>query len=243
MPDWSQGFSEVGARLLPEIVAQHIANRETYDVLHGDDEWIATEFDTLSEDIHESIATMADIISLSTSSFPQTIYRYFMSTVVGVLSNEKKTVFFWCGDGVRGVNGSIITMNDRIRQGVNAPPYLAYGVLPEYNQYDTDGRKYYLNIEIHDTAKIKRGFIGTDGVGDFIDEELTVIPALSGTSKNPDKQLVGSIEQFYRDNCFLEDTAITCRLRLIGEDVMNDGLFYPGLLPDDTTLIVFKRDD
>lgn len=154
------------------------------------------------------------------------IEDHLLFTVVGVAVTEKETIFFACGDGMIIVNGMRMSLGPF--EG-NMPPYLGYGLLghsPEMHSLDP--------VLVSATDEVSTFMIATDGVDDLIANEQSVMPGM--------ERFVGGIEQFWEEDRYFNGNPelVSRQLKIIGRDwpMANPS---PGLLADDTTLIVGRK--
>ncbi|HEY9701311.1 MAG TPA: protein phosphatase 2C domain-containing protein [Allocoleopsis sp.] len=213
--------TEVGAKLAVKLLGEILVKRlENYP---NADFWSEVQQDLL-ELIQVLAVNMGDNLS-------QIVIDYFLFTLIGVIITEEITTIFSLGDG-------IIILNDKITQlgpfPHNAPPYFAYNLIPHYQKYD-----FKINHQLP-TDQVQSILIGTDGVEDLI---------LSHTKNIPGKEeLVGDINQFWQEDIYFQNPdMIRRKLSLINTDITQGNWFhqelikYSGLLSDDTTLIVIKK--
>lgn len=165
----------------------------------------------------------------SSESLTKIIDRYLLFTIVGVVITPTETITFSIGDGVVFVNGEVSYMG---KFADNAPPYLAYGLV----------RPDLIDFQIHDrlpTSTVKSILIGTDGVVDLMEAEFSLIKK---------SEMVGGISQFWQDDRYFSNPdRIRRKLSQINHESIKpkweDRTFTKkiGLLPDDTTLIVIRK--
>jgi hypothetical protein len=178
------------------------------------------------------------------------VHDYFLFTVVGCLITQRFAYVFSVGDGVIAVNGDVEMLGPFPG---NAPPYPMYAAMAP-GTASADHSKFCLRPPIpltvpfavsHETAKGNRGcegvqtiLLGTDGVGDFIAAEQRTLPGKD--------EAVGPLAQFWtEDKYFRNPDMVRRRLTLINREVVHveGGALErePGLLPDDTTVVVVRR--
>jgi len=160
---------------------------------------------------------------------PQVLADYFLFTVVGVVIQPHKTTVFAWGDGVIWVNGAAIA---GMAVQNNAPPYPAYELLKP------QGQTFWW--QQWPTATVQSLMIGTDGVEELIARADRPLPGKT--------EPVGDISQFWQQDCYFKNPdQVRRRLALINREVVQPdwgdrGLVKsPGLLADDTTLVVIRR--
>jgi hypothetical protein len=162
------------------------------------------------------------------------INDYFLFTVVGVFLTRRETVFFSLGDGLLVINGRLISLGPFPG---NAPPYLAYGLVPGSLQATPDALSFQVQ-KVMPTREVQSFLIGTDGVGDLIQAAGRRLPGK--------KERIGALEQFWQqDRYFANPDMIRRRLAAINRDAVTveqgRTRWEAGLLSDDTTLIVGRR--
>ncbi len=177
------------------------------------------------------LTQLQSLIKAMGGNWAQTIQDYFLFTVVGVLITPMETLTFAMGDGAIALNGVFTSLGPFPN---NAPPYLAYGLL------DTVPTPAW-QIQHHlPTEQVQSLLIGTDGVVDLVAVSDRALPGKS--------EWVGGVEQFWQqDRYFANPDMVRRRLALINREVVqpdweNQTLVkHPGLLRDDTTLVVVRR--
>jgi Protein phosphatase 2C len=151
-------------------------------------------------------------------------------TVVGAVVTPEHTLVFSAGDGVWALNGEVHRLGPFPG---NAPPYLAYGLLePGAGSLRTN--------TLRPTAEVDSLLLGTDGAADLAD--------LAGARVPERDEPVGPLAQFWSDERYFHNPdALRRRLSLLNrESVRADFpaqrlVRVPGLLSDDTTLVVLRR--
>lgn len=171
-------------------------------------------------------------------SLDRLVHNYFLFTTVGLVMTPGVSIFFSVGDGAYAFNGALKILGPFPE---NAPPYIVYPLTN--TAYKTEWLKFKIHAVLP-TAELDCGLIATDGISDLLDKENQHIPG-----KNIQ---VGPIEQFWMNDRFYDEQEfelITPWLRQLNSEVVRakkDGDTTRlerscGLLPDDTTLIVFRR--
>jgi hypothetical protein len=167
-------------------------------------------------------------------------FNSLLFTIVGVIMTPEETAIFSFGDGVFALNGKVTVIAPA---GGNAPPYIGQrlvpGLMPEK----------YLKFTVHTvvpTKDVRHLLIGSDGVKDFDASAELMLP---GTDEQ-----VGPLSQFWTDPVFVNNPdAIRRRLAMANRDTVEystdaEGRLQgvprikKGLLHDDTTLLVIKRE-
>ncbi len=158
----------------------------------------------------------------------QIINEHFLFTLVGCVLTETMSWFFSIGDGYLAVNGTELPLGSF--EG-NMPPYLSYALVT------TALAPSLLKGTIHRvlaTTDLDSFVLGTDGLQDYVKRKSDPIPGKT--------ELVGSLDQLAKvDRYFLNPDALRRRLSLISRDTFREGRPVPGLLGDDTTLVVGRR--
>ena len=217
----SSPHSEVGAWITARLIVEFVVNRIQRFAVDDMNRAIAdpTFWEKIRQDMLAQLRVLANAMG---TSLTQMVTDYFLATIVGFVITPKATVVFSHGDGIYMVNGMISPINPLTG---NAPLYLAYGLtgtdLPVELKFTLHG--------VVDTSTIGTLLIGTDGVTELFEVSDRMLPGR--------REPVGDIVQFYDDHYFANPFAISRRLNII------NGLFVPepGLLHDDSTLIVARR--
>jgi hypothetical protein len=149
------------------------------------------------------------------------IAEAFLFTLVGAVVTPEHTLVFSAGDGLWALNGEVHRLGPFPG---NAPPYLAYGLLKP-------GAVALKANALRPTPEVDSLLLGTDGVSD-----------LAGLAE------VGPLSQFWSEDLYFSNPdALRRRLALLNrESVRADFparrlVRVPGLLTDDTTLVVLRR--
>jgi len=236
--------AQLGANLCTEAVQNDISR-----LLHHDDIVLLRHFtkrDSVSMDIvqwfmgyiRESVlGQIQTLVKRMGGDFSRTIQDYFLFTLVGAVITRHTTWIFSLGDGVAFVNGENVYNGSFAG---NAPPYLAYGLV-KTTLHDADPSL--LQFRIHDvrpTESVQSLLIGTDGVMDFMRGAERIVPG-----KN---EPVGPLSQFWEeDRYFKNPDMMRRRLSLVGREGTHIDWErrvvekIPGLLADDTTMVVVRR--
>lgn len=158
-------------------------------------------------------------------------------TIVGFVMTPFDTLIFSIGDGLWGVNGQIKTLGPFPQ---NAPPYIGYGIFKEEDvKIETDFSRFTIEA-FTPTAEVNSIFIGTDGTVD--------LTQVAGKNLPGRDEIVEPLSQFWENDLYFRNPdALRRRLSVIGKDVIKPDwenrrlVTLPGLLPDDTTLVVVRR--
>jgi hypothetical protein len=144
---------------------------------------------------------------------------------------------FSLGDGLVYVNGQRVGPG---RASNNAPAYLAYGLLaPAFPGLGPPAPRFQVFRTVP-TAEVRSVVIGTDGAEDLAAVADRTVPGKA--------EGVGPLSQFWTDDGYFRNPDLL-RRRLtqvnreaVKADPGEGGLKRePGLLPDDTTLVVIRR--
>ncbi|MGB0561929.1 MAG: protein phosphatase 2C domain-containing protein [Spirulinaceae cyanobacterium] len=210
----SGAHSEVGAKLGVKLLQRVLtANLFLYPT---PDFWSAVRSHLLSQ--------LKQLINRLDEDAAAMISDYFLFTIVGAILTPAETTVFAIGDGVVAVNGEIQTWN----YPDNAPPYLAYGLWqPQCSEWD------WQFLHQGPTAEIQSLLVGTDGVQDLLNFGDRSLPGKT--------EPVGELAQFWQDDRYFKNPdQLRRRLSVINRDVQTPSQ-QPGLLSDDTSLVVIRR--
>ncbi|MEM9213021.1 MAG: protein phosphatase 2C domain-containing protein [Cyanobacteria bacterium P01_F01_bin.150] len=232
-------FSEVGARLGAKWVVNAVAAQLQVRADITDPQlWRRVQQDVLGK-MRSLITTLqpssSDITNWSI------IQSYLLFTVIGAVMTPETTLVFGVGDGVFAVNDDVFSIGPFSN---NAPPYLAYGLMPEgYTSFIPEKLQFAMHYQAP-TSEVRSILIGSDGV-----EDLRAIASHSLPSKlsnNPEP--IGDLSQFWQgDRYFQNPDMVRRRLALINRErttpdwASQQLIKTGGLLPDDTTLVVMRK--
>jgi serine/threonine protein phosphatase PrpC len=210
-------FSEVGAllgaRLITEAMQRDV---ESYGLGR-------LSLRRITQEVLGSISLLARQMG---DNYTTTIEQYFLFTVMGAILAENQAIFFGLGDGVICINSELTQIGPFPG---NQPPYLSYGLLRD----QVEGLKEFARLPLD---SLENFLIGSDGVIDLVATQDRCLPGLD--------EAVGSISQFWQPK-FVQDgrpDLLARRLRLIARDWPKHNP-DPGLLSDDTTMIVGRKAD
>ena len=151
-------------------------------------------------------------------------------TVVGAVVTPEHTLVFSAGDGLWALNGDVHRLGPFPN---NAPPYLAYGLLKP-------GAVSLKANTLRPTAEVDSLLLGTDGVSDLAGLAEARVPER--------EEPVGPLSQFWSDGRYFSNPdALRRRLSLLNRESVRADFparrleRVPGLLSDDTTLVVLRR--
>jgi hypothetical protein len=156
--------------------------------------------------------------------------EHLLFTIVGAVVTPAQTLVFSAGDGVWALNGQVHPLGPFPH---NAPPYLAYGLL-------SPGAAPLEQQALVPTGEVVSLLLGTDGAAD--------LPGLAEARVPEREEAVGPFSQFWtEDRYFQNPDALRRRLALLGRESVRAEFAArrlvrtPGLLADDTTLVVLRR--
>lgn len=227
-PDSSH--NEVGARLgagfLVQAIAREVAQRRNLIDVPSDLDWEKIAKETQAEIAHIVVALGID----EDHKARHHIQDLFLFTIAGVVLTDLHAYFFSFGDGIIIVNGVIYEDNSYNNQ----PPYLGYRLMQNNVDIFPEEDLQFKVLNQLPLAFLDDFLIGCDGVKDLLRVYDRKLPGL-------DRE-VGLIEQFWEDDRYFNGNPdlISRQLRLIGRDWPRVHP-EPGLLPDDTTIVVGRR--
>lgn len=222
-------YSDVGARLGARLLLE--ALRQWSTALPQ------APVATVLEHVRRSmLRRLRGIVQAMGGDMVRLVQEYFLFTIVGVLITRQQAAVFTLGDGVMAVNQAYTPLV----YPENAPPYLAYGLIPAQV-----GRALqpHLRFRLHwsgQADEIQHLLIGSDGVDDLVQA--------AGQRRPGSPAPVGPLAQFWREERYFRNPyGITRHLALVNRSVtqyeweQHRVQTTPGLLPDDTTLVVIRR--
>lgn len=221
--------SEVGAQLGARLVTGAIAL--TLPTTALDD---AAFWPTVRETV---LAQLHNLLPLLGDDPVGTVAELLLFTVAGAVLTPEVTTLFAIGDGACWVNGE--NLSPPPFPG-NAPPYLAYALIPEWvRDFDPAETTFQVQGQLP-TNQVRSLLVGTDGVHDLAQAAGQCLPGQETT--------VGPLAQFWEDNRYFHNPdQVRRRLTQLNRSIPQPDweqrtLHHPpGLLPDDTTLIVVRR--
>jgi hypothetical protein len=167
---------------------------------------------------------------------PRLIQDYLLFTVVGTVITPQHTVVFTLGDGLVAINGTVTQW----QYDHNAPPYLAYGLLSESQDVTLREQLTFQLRWSGSTADVRTIMLATDGAEALHQPPDRCLPGQD--------EPVGPLSQFWDDPRYVvHPHGITRRLRRLNREVVRPAWEQQylqrssGLLADDTTLIVIRR--
>ncbi len=167
--------------------------------------------------------------------------EYGLFSLNGVMFDSDVMIFFCIGDGVTMINDELIVVLPPKRSDPkldNAPEYVGYAAVYE------DRPPVLAMYRVVPTEFVDHFVVASDGFGDFLRASEKTLP---GT-----KRLIGPPEQLWANDEFFTkpvqlgrffNMANTAKRKLAnGPDGPTANIeVFPGLLPDDTTLIVGRK--
>ncbi|NET49269.1 MAG: protein phosphatase 2C domain-containing protein [Merismopedia sp. SIO2A8] len=224
--------SEVGAQLGARFLVDAIAQR----LHHGDSVSDQAFWSDVQADVLQRLRSLTTSLN---GNEVKAIQAYLLFTIMGAVIAPEATVIFGLGDGVFAINDEVQSTGPFVD---NAPPYLAYQLMPEGHTPFTPGE---LELTIHrqvPTPEVRSLLIGSDGVEDLRAIESSPLPGKT--------ELVGHLSQFWlSDRYFKNPDTVRRRLALINRESIKPDWQQQqlakqgGLLPDDTTLVVMRRSE
>jgi hypothetical protein len=158
------------------------------------------------------------------------VSEYFLFTVVGLAISAEGAVIFGIGDGLWAMNRDVVKLGPFAG---NAPPYLGYGLLG-------DGPSFVMHHECS-IEEFDSALIGTDGAVDYESFVGATYPGGRGEKVRP-------LSTFWQDDKYFQnEDAIRRTLWLVNREVTRPVwdekriVKEPGLLEDDTTLLVVRK--
>jgi hypothetical protein len=163
-----------------------------------------------------------------------TVQQQLLFTLLGAIVTPQDTVVFGLGDGVYALNGQAQVLGPYPH---NAPPYLAYHLLPSETLGFAPPP-----LQVHcqqSTQAVETLLLGSDGVLDLMAAAAAALPGKT--------EPVGDLSQFWQDPYFQNPDRVRRRLAQLNREVVQPDwerrhlIKQPGLLPDDTTLVCLRR--
>jgi len=215
--EYSEVGATIGVRLLAESIDHEFAVRGNAPF-----SWSRVQRRTLTK-----LDLFTDWLG---GSYRQTVESHFLFTVNGALLTDEQAIFFALGDGIIIVNDETLELGPFPG---NMPPYLGYGLLLDRLKIDPETVTLRPVREMP-LSEVDHFLLGSDGTSDLIAAADKSLPGLS--------KLCGDISQFWTDDRYFSGNPdlVSRALRLVGRDwPKRDPI--PGLLRDDTTIIVGRR--
>lgn len=151
-------------------------------------------------------------------------------TLVGAVCTPDEVLVFSAGDGLWALNGEVNVLGPFPG---NAPPYLSYGLL-------SPGTALLGARALRPTAEVDSLVLGTDGAGDLRGLAEACLPGA--------EEPVGPLSRLWtEDRYFTHPDALRRRLAMLNREFVRADFTArrlvraPGLLADDTTLVILRR--
>lgn len=180
-----------------------------------------------------TLDSLLPVVHAMGASHSQIANDFFLFTVLGVAISPLQTVVFGIGDGLFLVGDEMVKLGPFPG---NAPPYLAYGLFREGPSF--------LRHRVLATSEVDSILIATDGALDY---DAAVGKKRPGGVASRG-EVVAPLGAFcLEDRYFHNPDAIRRALSLVNREVMRPEWSErrlhkePGLLEDDTTLLVARR--
>ncbi|MCE9671740.1 protein phosphatase 2C domain-containing protein [Myxococcus stipitatus] len=216
-----------GSQARSELGAQLGARRLAWAALERLARGARVDEDSFLPGLREDVLGLLDGLR---SDLGREVLSDCLFTLVGAVVTPEQTLVFSAGDGVWALNGEIHPLGPFPG---NAPPYLTYALLH-------DAQVPLTRLALVPTEGVRALLLGTDGVADLARLADATLP--SGTER------VGPLSQFWtEDRYFANPDALRRRLSLLNRESLRADfdsrrlVRSPGLLPDDTTLVVLRR--
>ena len=221
----SEVGAAIGARLLVAEVSRAIA-------LGG-----AVDSAALWEEVRVNVlARLSDLVAAMGGKRSRLVSEMFLFTVVGLAVSSDQAVIFAAGDGLFAVGNDVERLGPFAR---NEPPYLGYGLVEDDPLGPSSPRL--LVHRAFATSELDTVLLGTDGAADLPDLAWRAMPGGEGES-------VGPLRRFWEEHThFTNRDAVRRRLARINREVTRPVwdekrlAKEPGLLEDDTTVVVVRR--
>lgn len=218
----SGAHSEVGAKLGAVIAANAVYERHVMYRRHLPDDRSRQFWGQVREDI---LLKLSDVSSAIGGKHSAAVTEYLLFTLVIALVADRVAEFVSIGDGVCIVNGERIALGPFAD---NAPPYLAYDLLPSHRHGLPPAALDFVFLRELPSSELHSFLIGTDGAEALIAAQEKVFP---GTEER-----IGPIDRLWTEDRFYKNPDMLRR------HLARANLARPhGLLTDDTTIVVGRR--
>ncbi len=197
----------------------------------------AIESPELWESVRQNVlARLSDLVSAMGGKRSHLVSEMFLFTVVGLAVAPDRAVIFAAGDGLFAVGDDVERLGPFAR---NEPPYLGYGLLDPDPVRPSSPR-----LIVHrafPASELDSVLLGTDGAADLLALADRALPGGDGES-------VGKLSRFWEEaSHFTNRDAVRRRLARINREITRPVwderrlAREPGLLEDDTTIVVVRR--
>lgn len=230
----SSKYSDVGARLGSKFVISYITSRLDND--------IEIDFEDLANSINDFCISQVHLLRNKSDKFYigkrniediyDDLFDLFLFTIIGVIITKNNSLMFRFGDGVFYLNENF----NEYKYIFNAPPFVLYREINVSNKYH---HPLTFQLERFDTKDIDKLLIGSDGVADLKKAEGKKIP---GVNKNVMK-LDDLIINCPNENRLQNYLTLCNRNSVKYNKEQSKNIIEQGLLPDDTTMIILKREN
>jgi len=235
----SGAHSEIGAKIGARLIVtnvSHYVQRYIEQSAESPDEYpLFPYWDRVRMHILSQISVLAHAMG---GSFSQVISDYFLFTVVGALITPRKTFIFSIGDGMYLINGKGSSFGPFPN---NEPPYLTYEIVGS-SIAETHSHLLRFREESCDTDQVESVLIGTDGAEDLweIDEKGQTFSKTEGVASLLHHFITE--ERYMRNPDMIRRKLASLNVeRALAHPTSGKPMIKPGLLHDDTTLIVVRR--
>lgn len=209
-------YSEIGSKLGVQILGSYLDKEYTSIDSFS---WRQAQQALLS-----NIDTLARAIG---GDYKQVIEDYFLFTLLGVVIDREFAVFFAVGDGTIFVNGLHIQLGPFPD---NTPPYISYNLISEKVVVDSESIQLGPILQVP-VGELETFLIATDGIDDYMNREGDQLPGLEKTLE--------PLQRFWEDDKYFRGNPqlLSRQLKLAARDWPQNNP-EPGILSDDTTLVV-----
>lgn len=210
--------SEVGAAMGARIIVeQAVVEMDAGSAIDDEATWERIRSRTLE--------ALGHVLQAMGEPRARIVTEYFLFTIVGIAISTERAVIFGIGDGIFAVGDDIVRIGPF--EG-NAPPYLGYGLLGEGPRFSLH-RAFGVN-------ELQSALVGTDGAADY--ESLSTV----GRREVPPLKAFWQEDRYFRNEDALRRALWLCN-REVTKPLWNERRIVkePGLLEDDTTILVVRR--
>lgn len=183
------------------------------------------------------LSDLEDLIQLLSFSSIDDFKNYLLFSILGCYSTQNSTIIFSYGDGYYGINDRLYRIGPFPD---NAPPYLAYKLLDSEDVSINNIEGSFSIEKIIPTKSVSHIFLGTDGVEDLISADGNFFPGRD--------QHVPSLKNIFKDDHYFTNPDALRRLcskmnsvRITRQDNSSKFVWHEGLLSDDTTIILMRK--
>lgn len=225
----SEVGAKLGARLLAEAFFAECAERERVGAEPGGGGGAG-----LLRGVQQRLfGLVLGVMGAMSGRSHETLADWFLFAATAAFCTPDRIVVACFGDGVAALNGEVRVVGSED----NRPRYPLYGVLGDPEPAIACPGELLWDVP---AAEVETLLLGTDGVADLVAAAARTLP---GTG-----EAVGGLDRFWSDDRYFGNPdAVRRRLARINRDHQRidwDARSVhrePGLLPDDTTLLVLRR--